>query len=221
MAIDTGLIGSVINALPIDRMIAGPLMAMMTAQIRASKQYADFLLTVCIKDGKAISIEFDYDQTLVDGQGTVTGLETRRVRIPLLAAITHPNICIEEGTIDFELEISQSEEIHTDDAAEGSLEAKIGWGMFSVKVNGKVSHHKEQTRKTDTRAKYSIHVSAKREGAPEGLMRVIDFLTDSATKPVQVSLDTNKKGVAALEEIAKSKVSIPAAETKDTKKKAG
>ena len=44
MPIDPGLIGSVINALPLDRMITTPLMAMIKAQIQASKAYADFLL---------------------------------------------------------------------------------------------------------------------------------------------------------------------------------
>lgn len=43
----TGLIGSVINALPLDRMIGGPLRAMITAQVQASKAYAEFLMSVC------------------------------------------------------------------------------------------------------------------------------------------------------------------------------
>lgn len=186
MAIDTGLIGSVINALPLDRMISGPLMAMMQAQATASKQYADFLLTVCIKKFKAIAIEFDYDQTYVDTEGKITGLAKRRMRIPLLAAITHPNICVEEGTIDFELEVNQSEEEKSSTAGEGAFEGSFGWGPFKVKVTGKVSHHKEQTRSTDTRAKYTVHVAAKRQPPSEALMRVIDFLTDAAVKPIQV-----------------------------------
>jgi hypothetical protein len=181
---DTGLIGSVMNALPIDRMISGPLQAMITAQIQASKAYADFLLTVCIKDGKAISVEFDYDETLVNTEGEVTGVQTKKMRIPLLAAISHPNICVTEGSIDFELTVSQSEETHTSTEAEGGFEAKIGWGPFSVTMHGSVSHKSEQTRKTDTRAKYSVSVKAQRLDPPEALMRVIDFLTDSATKPV-------------------------------------
>lgn len=221
MAIDTGLIGSVINALPIDRMIGAPLSAMMKAQVQASKNYADFLLSVCIKDGKAVSVEFDYDQTLVDTEGQVTGIDTRRVRIPLLAAITHPNICVEEGSIDFELEVSQSEETHTETAASGGFEAKMGWGPFSVKVHGKVSHHQEQTRKTDTRAKYSIHVGAKRQGPPESLMRVIDFLTDSATKPVQVSRDTSTTGDKALQKVGANNYHLEDADDKKTEKAGG
>jgi hypothetical protein len=183
MALDPGFIGSVINALPLDRMISGPLNAMISAQIQASKAYADFLLNVCIKNGKAISVQFDYDETLVDSEGNYKGIVKKSMRIPLMAAITHPNICIEEGSIDFELEVTQSEETHSETSGEGGFEAKFGWGPFSVSVHGKVSHKSEQTRKTDTRAKYSIHTQIKRQPPPEALMRVIDFLTDAATKP--------------------------------------
>ena len=183
MALDPGFIGSVINALPLDRMISGPLNAMIAAQIQASKAYADFLLTVCIKDNKAISIDFEYDETIVDTEGNYKGIQKKNMRIPLLAAISHPNICVEEGTIDFELEVTQSEETHSETSGEGGFEAKMGWGPFSVTVHGKVSHKSEQTRKTDTRAKYSIHTKIARQPPPEALMRVIDFLTDAATKP--------------------------------------
>jgi len=216
MAIDTGLIGSVINALPLDRMISGPLMAMMQAQATASKQYADFLLTVCIKDSKAIAIEFDYDQTYVDTEGKVTGVATKKMRIPLLAAITHPNICVEEGTIDFELEVNQSEEEKSSTDAEASLEGSFGWGPFKLKITGKVSHHKEQTRSTDTRAKYNIHVVAKRQPPTEALMRVIDFLTDAAVKPIQVTetatAATLDEAATLMEDVSKNNYKAPTAE---------
>jgi hypothetical protein len=189
MALDPTLIGSVINALPMDRMISGPLNAMITAQVSASRQYADFLLNVCIRDGKAIQVQFDYDETQVDTQGTVVGVVQKTMRVPLLAVVTHPNINVEEGSVDFELEVTQSEEEKTKTAVEAGLEASAGWGPFSAKLSAKVSHSKEQTRKTDTRAKYSFHTTIKRSGPPEGMMRVIDFLTDAATKPVTVPQD--------------------------------
>jgi hypothetical protein len=184
--IDTGLIGSVINALPLDRMISGPLQAMITAQVQASKAYADFLMTVCIQDGKAVSVQFDYDETLVDENGVYQGTVTKKMRIPLLAAISHPNITVEEGTIDFELTINQMAEDTSETAGQGSFEAKLGWGPFSVTVKGSVSHKSTQTRKTDTRARYAIHTKIARQDPPEALMRVIDFLTDAATKPVML-----------------------------------
>ncbi len=212
MAIDTGLIGSVINALPLDRMISAPLQAMITAQVQASKAYADFLLGVCIKDGKAIAVQFDYDETLVDTQGQVTGVLTKTMRIPLLAAISHPNICIEEGTIDFELEVSQSEEDHSETSASGEFSASMGWGPFSVKVSGSVSHKSEQTRKTDTRAKYSIHTSIKRQDPPEALARVIDYLTNAATKPVVLPANkTVKDATTGVADMDKQNLPAPGA----------
>lgn len=184
--IDTGLVGAVINAVPLNKMIATPLKAMIDAQIMASKGYADFIMGVCIEDGKAKSIAFEYDETLVDSEGKVQGVQSKIMKIPLLAAVSHPNIAIEEGTIDFSLTINQSVETKTTSDVEGGFNAKMGWGPFSVEVHGSVSHHAEQTRKTDTSAKYSIHTSIKRQDPPEGIMKVIDYLTNAATKPVQL-----------------------------------
>ncbi|KVW34434.1 DUF2589 domain-containing protein [Burkholderia ubonensis] len=181
---DANFIGSVINALPMDQMIAGPLKAMISAQTQAAKSYADFLMQVCIQGGKAVAVQFDYDETLVDESGVSKGVVQKTMRIPLLAAIVHPIIAIEEGTIDFEMEITQSEKASSSTEAGGEFKAKIGWGPVSVNLSGRVSHKSEQTRSTDTRAKYSIHTQIKRQQPPEALMRVIDFLTDAATKPV-------------------------------------
>lgn len=184
MALDPNFTGSVINALPIDKMIGGPLNAMVTAQISASKAYADFLQSVCIKDGVATQINFDYEETVVDHEGNYQGVLKKSIRLPLLAAIEHPNICIESANIDFELEVTASEASSSSTGVEAGFEAKAGWGPFSVKIEGKVSHKSEQTRKSDTRAKYSFHTEIRRQPPPEALMRVIDFLTNAATKPV-------------------------------------
>jgi hypothetical protein len=191
--IDPNLIGSVINALPIDKMIGTPLMAMLTAQVTASKAYADFIMTVGIKDGKAVMVQFDYDETLVNEKGEVTGVLKKTMRVPLLAVITHPNVNIEEGNVSFEVTISQSSSDSSSTEAAGSFEAKFGWGPFSVSVHGSASHKSAQTRSSDTRAKYSFDVKIKRDGPPEGMMRVLEFLTNAATKPVV--LPANKVAV--------------------------
>jgi hypothetical protein len=181
--VDPTFVGSVFNALPLDRMITIPLMAMVQAQVKASKAYVDFLMQVCIKEGKAIAVQFDYDETLLDKEGNITGSQRRTVRVPLMAAVVHPCICIEEGNIDFELTVTQASEEKSATEGSATLEATLGWGPFKVSVHGQVSHKAEQTRKTDTRAKYSIHITAKRQPAPEGLQRIIDHLVDAATRP--------------------------------------
>jgi hypothetical protein len=192
------LIGSVINALPLDRMIAGPLQAMIQAQTAASKSYADFLLGVCVKDGKAVSVKFDYDETITDESGTYKGTVAKSMQIPLLAAVTHPNISISEGTIEFELNITQAAEDSSQTGGSADLQAGLGWGPFTLSVKGQVSHNKAQTRKTDTRARYAFNTKVIRQDPPEALMRVIDMLTDAAIKPVRLSSSTLNEDESAL-----------------------
>ncbi|HGY9626561.1 DUF2589 domain-containing protein [Pseudomonas juntendi] len=193
MSIDNNLIGSVINALPMDRMIAAPLQAMIDAQVTASQSYADFLMQVCIKDGKAVAIEFNYDETLVDEQGLHQGTVSRAMQIPLMAAITHPNICIEEGRVEFELTISQMAETRSNSEFNGEAEASLGWGPFKLNVKASASHKSEQTRKSDTRARYAFNTTVRRQDPPEALQRVMDYLTDAATKPTVIKDITPEK----------------------------
>lgn len=190
MSIDNSLIGSVINALPMDRMISAPLQAMVQAQVTASKSYADFLMQVCVQDGKAVAIQFDYDETIVDEQGEYKGIVSKTMKVPLLAAITHPNISIEEGNVEFELTISQMAEDFSESNKSGEMAASLGWGPFKLDVKGSISSKSTQTRKTDTRARYAFNTSLRRQDPPEAMMRVIDFLTEAATKPTVVKDST-------------------------------
>ncbi|MNE55218.1 hypothetical protein D3C80_1500430 [compost metagenome] len=66
----------------------------------------------------------------------------------------------------------------------------LGWGPFSLNVKGSFSHKSTQTRKTDTRARYAFNTTLKRQDPPEAMMRVIDFLTEAATKPTIVKSAT-------------------------------
>ena len=185
-AFDPSIVGSILQSLPIDHMIYAPLDAMIKAQVRAAKSYADFIMSVGIRDGKAVQVQFQYEEVLTNTEGEVTGTRTRTMSMPLLAAVHHPCIAIEEGSIDFELTVSQSLSEHSETAGEGGFDAKIGWGPFSVNVHGKVSHKSEQTRKTDTSAKYSFHVAAKRQDPPEAMQKVIDHLVEAAIKPAHL-----------------------------------
>ncbi|MFQ6574316.1 DUF2589 domain-containing protein [Pseudomonas sp. UM16] len=199
------------NALPLDRMISGPLQAMIQAQVTASKSYADFLMGVCIQDGKAVAIQFDYDETITDEQGVYKGTVSKKMQIPLLAAITHPNIVIEEGNIEFELTISQQAESTSETGGEASFGASLGWGPFKLNVKGQVSHKSSQTRKTDTRARYAFNTKVRRQDPPEALMRVIDFLTEAATKPV-VMADASAQNLDAIPASALPMPDQPAAQ---------
>src|SRR5690349_13651612 len=117
MAIDPNLIGSVLNAIPIDKMVASPLMAAIQAQIASSKAFADFITTVCIKNGKVETVQFDYEETLLNTDGIITGVQKRTIRVPLMAVIPLPNFGVDSVNIQFELTVHQSEEEHSENKA--------------------------------------------------------------------------------------------------------
>lgn len=188
--IDTSLVGAVINALPLDKMISTPLMAMVQAQTQSAKAYVDFIMSIGIKDGQVQTAIIKYSEPILDADGTVKEITERSICFPILAMVTHPIVNIKSGVIDFECTIEQSFEEKKQDEAEGSLAASLGWGPFKVNVKGRVSHKAEQTRKTDTRAKYVIHVEAERGEMPEAMSRLIDAVVDASVRPMK---DPNKK----------------------------
>lgn len=177
--------GSIMSSLPMDHMIAGPLLACIQAEIRAGKMYADWVQDVGMDENKkAIMIDFEYSEDVLDAQGNVTSTNLRKFKIPLLAILQHPSIGVEKATIDFEMTVETSEASSSSTESEGAFSAKAGWGPFSVKVNGKISHKNEQTRKTDTRSKYSFHVEVIHRGTSECMQRVLDQITDASVKPI-------------------------------------
>ena len=165
-----------IHSLDIDKMIGGPMNAMIKAQVNANWQYLDFLKQVCFPQGKAEMLQFDYEELLVDSEGGLGGVQERTIRLPLAAAVTHPNLVLETGSVDFDFEVTQIES-----TTPRGLQKSFGT-QDVPSIKGKVTHKSTETRKTDKRAKYSIHAEVKRESPPESLMRIIDFLTDSATQ---------------------------------------
>jgi hypothetical protein len=87
-----------------------------------------------------------------------------------------------------EVKSSFSAKESQDYQASMQTEIKVGWGIFSAKVNiqGSVASHKENTRTSDNSAKYTVAVHAEDKGMPEGLARVLDILQTSAA-PRKVS----------------------------------
>ena len=67
----------------------------------------------------------------------------------------------------------------TDSSATAS--ASVGFGCWKASFEGKVSHHSENSRKSDTSAKYTVAVKGKQE-KPEGLMKVLDMMNSSIGK---------------------------------------
>lgn len=187
-------IGSVLNSLPMETMFAKPLMAALDAHTAMCLQLGEFIDKVGFispvapatgpKSVRMVDWAWTAPQYGDDGELTGKTIDLK-ASIPFLSMVPLPALAVEEVTVDFELEVNTSESQSSSTASEASLSGSVGFLWFKASFSGKVSHKSEQTRKTDTRAKYSVHIRAARQQPPEALMRMIDMVVDTVTKPQQ------------------------------------
>ena len=167
-----GSIANQFTGLPIENLIAAPLLAASEGQKSLAATTAQFITEVGMdSSGNTKSVKFQYED----------GTEQVALDVPLLSIINIPSLCVDSIDVEFDMEVStqSASKSSTDSSAE--LTVKGGFGCWSAQFQGKVSHHSENSRSSDTSAKYSIYVKGKQE-KPEGLMKVLDMLNSSIGK---------------------------------------
>ena len=165
-------IASQFTGLPIETLISAPLVAAAEGQKSLAATTANFITEVGMdKDGKTKSVAFTYED----------GSEHVELDVPLLSIINIPSLCVDTIDVEFQMEVSAQAASKSSTDASAELTAKAGFGCYSASFTGKVSHHSENSRSSDSSAKYSISVKGKQE-KPEGLMKVLDMLNNSIGK---------------------------------------
>jgi hypothetical protein len=216
MADPANPIGGVLNSLPMDTMFAKPLMAALNAHSAMCLQLGDFIdkigfievggtpaqgATPAVPGQKAVRmVDWKWTAPAWNEDGTLTQKKDAQgkdigpadpipyfAQVPFLSMVPLPALAVEEVSVDFELEVNTSESTSSSTEAEASMSGKAGYLWFSASFSAKVSHKSEQTRKTDTRAKYAVSIKAKRQEPPEALMRMLDMVVDTVTKPKKAS----------------------------------
>lgn len=180
------LVSGIVNSLPIEKMIAAPLVATVKAQSDMSRSLAHFIQDVGLnEDGSVRMVTLKYDESHEDPTDTQKSIsQTRYIQAPFIAMTGLPNLAVESADISFELEVNTAEDERkkTDTGATVNASYKSWWSPVSASFTGSVTHSSEQTRHSDTRARYSFNISAKRQGPPEAFMRIIDAVTDSVAR---------------------------------------
>ena len=160
------------TGLPLENLIAAPLLAACEGQKALSQSSTQFITEVGMdKDGNTKSVAFKYED----------GSESVALDVPLLSIINIPSLCVDTIDVEFEMEVSTQTASKSSTDSSATASASVGWGCWKASFEGKVSHHSENSRKSDTSAKYSVSVKGKQE-KPEGLMKVLDMLNNSIGK---------------------------------------
>jgi hypothetical protein len=185
--------------LPIEDLIVSPIVGMAKGQAKLNKVTWDYISEVAFvtENGKTVarSLDVELNRIAVDG---ATGEQTPEVvhsRIPMLPLVPLPSLAITNANIDFTMEVqTQNQSTDTTKASAGSTVTGgyKGWG-FSVQatVTGKVSTTKENIRKTDNTAKYTVSVTATQLPPTEGMLKLSDYLT-KMMEPSNIPLPSDK-----------------------------
>ena len=185
------------NGLPIGELIANPLIAAAQAQGKLAGITKDFIEEVGLQNTeaddskppvlKARTVDFAYDAIVEEKKSsgeTVTKVEPRKMQVPLLSIVNTPNLSVKNVKIDFDMKVQSSNE-HKDSTSvkvDTSVKYAAWWSPVSASMTASVANKSENTRKSDNSARYTVHCEARDDGAPEGLMKVLDILGD-AIKP--------------------------------------
>ncbi len=181
--IDNNLIGQTFSSIDYGQVIGAPLKAMSDNAIALCEATAEYIKRVGFAknaDGVEEAIMTQFARTHQHADGTTT---KDIYELPFITYVPIPNIQLDSGTVMLDVEVSQSASMNEKIDAGGEAEGKIGWGPFSLSVKAKASYSKENTRKTDTRAKQHIELNYRQAGLPEGLELILETLRNSAVDP--------------------------------------
>lgn len=186
MAGEPTAISGILQSLPMQTMFASPIMAAIDCHAAACERVVEFIDKVGFNADKTVRmVRFAYSEPQYDETGNPTGKTLARVAdIPFLATVPLPSLGVEKVTVDFDLSVDTSDTSSSSNEASASLEGSVGFAWWKVSFKGSYTHKSEQIRKTDTRARYTVHLEAARQQPPEALMRVIDAITAATTKPL-------------------------------------
>ncbi|QMV15454.1 DUF2589 domain-containing protein [Vibrio spartinae] len=210
------------SGLPMGDLIGGPLMAAADANNKMAMTQVKFMLDTCFSkqapkgggnDDQSQSSEYQpvmVDLTLKrpvitttkgekEGESTVsTDTAESSISIPLLTLLPLNALAVDDVSIEFNMEVKssfsneQSQQEKENMSAQGSFEAKIGYGPFSASVSGSVSKSSEKSNSNtekyekSNKASYDVKVHAGQLPLPEGVGVIIKAYTDNIA-PIMVT----------------------------------
>ena len=161
-------------------------MAACEAQSKLAKSTAQYIKEIGLEEVsssdkrlKTRQVDFSFQQPMEHGDGHQISQAEVSVSAPLLSILPIPALRIEDVEVEFNMEVKSSAKTKSGHDESATAAASFGWGPFSASVQGTISSHQEQTRKSDNSAKYHVKVSAKQAETPEGLSKILDLLSGS------------------------------------------
>lgn len=182
--------------LPIEALICGPIVAAAKGQRDLTAVYVDTIMKLAYKDqdsGKeqndkreTNTLDFTIKRPVNKPDGTV---ETQDCEIsaPLISLVPVPAFTMDELTVDFNMEVKNSD-LQTDTSSmSASTSANYkSWFGLSANITGSVSSDSSHKRETDSTATYKIHARAVQQPPSEGMAKLTSLFAQ-AMEPIPKS----------------------------------
>lgn len=182
-------INKILKPLPIESMVAAPLIAAIDAQAIMNDTMIRFFDEFAVdNDNNIRTVGFNYTTPEYDSDGYPTGTQSDvTVHVPFIAIAPLPNLAIETLDIEFDLRIDCLEEKKSNSQSQNNQTQ--GVPVMKAIIASKSSN----TRKSDSSARYSFKIAAKKQEPPEALMRIIDLIMQAAITPKKRKANTDIK----------------------------
>lgn len=160
--------------LPLEFVVAGPLLAAVRAQKAAAEATRDYIQSFIKQDGELVSVSFKAQLS--------EGGETRSfdVRAPLLSIVPVPHLRIDALSVNFRFEVKTTDLKTSETTGAAATELKIGGNPW---VNGSLSGSVSTRSATEAVANRSgaleISVQASESEMPEGLAKIASMLANA------------------------------------------
>ena len=174
---------SELNNIDFRKMIGGPLLAAVDAQVASSLATVDFInkvgFTSADGDGggrELVMVDFTHKRKDVDAEGKEM-VKDIALRVPLLAMLPIPSLRIEHVIIDFNVKLNSVESSSTSDQLGVNAEVKGGWGPVSFKVSA--SYQRKTATNVEVKKEYALNVNVKavQDEIPAGLEKVLGIIS--------------------------------------------
>ena len=184
-------VGGILQSMPIQQLIATPLIAAAQCQKDLATVTAGFIKDVGLNSADPSNPNSVFNARTVDFQYQ-DGNITKKITAPILAIVNIPSLQVQDVNVRFTVKVdamadtstqsNSSSSLNTNTSASASGSYWFAKASFStnIKTSATLSSSSKSNSSLSTSATYDVNVSARNE-KPEGLMKLLDILKDTIT----------------------------------------